>query len=141
MFWIDGQSYPVQSAELVAEIDEESRRIALSLYVECEESETGLALNNLSTPGVQVSGLILRLSEDMRDDLNDLSASDVTVKGETHRIRSVFLRVGPPRDNRVSVELTATCYPFDASTEQATGKERQIRLAGDVDFAVESGRI
>lgn len=141
MFWIDGQSYPVESAELVAEIDEASRRIALSLYVESEEPETGLALNNVSAPGTSIAGLIVRLSEDARDDWNDLSGSDVTVKGETLRIRSFYLRVGSPQNDRVSIELTATAYPYDPSTERAAGKDRNIRVAGEVDFAMESGRL
>lgn len=141
MFWIDGQEFPVETAELVAEIDESSRRIALSLYVECAEGETGMSLNNISVPGAAVAGLIARLSEDARDDFNDLSQSEASLRGVTMRVRSFFLRLGSPRGDKISVEFTASCYPFDASTEKATGKDQNLKFSGEVDLSLESGRI
>ncbi len=141
MFWINGQEFPVETAELVAEVDEENRRVSFSLYIECKEPETGMSLSSVSGPGTSAAGLFARLSEDARDDWNDLTQSEVSVRGVMMRFRGCVVRLGSPRDGKIPVDLTATCYPYDASTESAAGKDQNLRVAGDVDYALDSGRL
>jgi hypothetical protein len=135
VFWIDGTSYPVESAELVAEVDERNRRVSFSLYIECRDQETGLSINNLSLPGTTLAGAVVRLAEDQRDEFNDLSQSEVSFQATPLRLRNLFLRLGSPVDDKISIDLTASCAPFDA----AEPKDHNLRVAGQADLKLETG--
>jgi hypothetical protein len=140
MLYIDGQEYPVETAELVVEELRDGRRIAFSLFVESRERDTGLTLNNLSASGDRnsIAGMVVRLAEDTADDYNDLSASAASVRGVTLQIRNVFLRLGAARGDRIPVEVTAGCYEVDPATDAPSGKDKSLRFSDEVSLSIKS---
>lgn len=138
MLYIDGLEFPVESAELVAEEMPQDRRVTFSLFVDAKD-DSGISLNNLSAPGDRngVPGLTFRLSEDAADENNDLSGSAASFKGATLQVRSIFLRLGSPKEDKIPVDLTATCYELDDAGEQV-GKDKNVRVAVEADLTFRS---